>query len=103
MPIGSCDIRQGAYHLGGARSPPVSDDEMHEWVPVVRALADIVRAERFDGQSACKYLRRLMAQSPVEPSGEAFRFTELFARIDGSPEEVAEALEQTARQLECGN
>jgi hypothetical protein len=80
----------------------VSDDEMHEWVPVVRALARIVRAEGFDGLGASTYLKRLMAQSPAEPSGEAFRFTELFARIDGSPEEVAQALEQTARLLECG-
>lgn len=81
----------------------MSDDEMSEWVPVVRALAEIVRAERFDGEDACRYLRRLMAQSSSEPSGEAFRFTGLFAQIAGSPDDVADVLERTARQLEGGH
>ena len=78
------------------------DNEMSDWVPVVRALAQVVRAQGFDGEGASRYLRHLLAQFPTEPSAAAFHFTGLFAHINGTPDDVANALEQTALRLETG-
>jgi hypothetical protein len=80
----------------------VCDDEMSDWVPVVRALAQVVRAQGFDGESATRYLRHMLAQSRAEPSAEAFHFAGLFAHIGGTPDDLANALEQTALRLETG-
>src|SRR5258708_7998409 len=103
MPIGSCSDHTAAYDIFEEKeTAAVCDEEMSDWVPVVRALARVVRDQGFDGESASRFLRHLLAQSDTEPSAAAFHFTGLFAHIDGSPDDVANALEQTALRLETG-